>query len=131
MYVTLSCRASCWPSSCVTCNRHQSLGSRVLQAGLYQQTLHVLVKDPVLSESNGYLGTAQFAPCPHGTTGKQSFFKVSFCNRQRLTLQEIPLTPDAFSSLQFCIKMKFSFKCRHGFFAPPQSKCFSHHLLNC
>lgn len=75
MYVTLSCRASCWPSSCVTWNRHQLLSSRVLQVGLYHYTLHVRVKDPAPSNNNGYLGTARFSPCPHHTAGKQTFLK--------------------------------------------------------
>lgn len=111
MYVTLSCRASWWPSSGVTCNRHQSLSTRLLQAALCQYTLHLHVKDPAPSKNNGYLGTAQFSPCPRYTAGKQTFFKGSFCNLQRLTFQEIPLTPGTSTSVLH--KTKFSFPGRH------------------
>lgn len=125
MYITLSCRASCWPSSCVTCKRQQSLSSRVLQAGLHQYTLHV--KDPAPSNNNAYLDTAQFSPCPGYTAGKLTCFKGIFCNRQRLTLQEIPPSPGAFTSVLY--KTKFSFTDKQQSLAPPQSKCFSQHML--
>lgn len=42
--------------------------------------------------------------------GKETFFKGIFCNTQRLTLQEIPLTPGAFTSVLHKTKFSNSFQ---------------------
>lgn len=105
MYTTLSCRASCCPSSCVTCNREQALiprilNIRVLQAGFYQHTLHVRAKDPAPSNNNCYLGTAVFTLSAL-YSWEIDFFWEEVTAIDRLTFQEVPLTPGACT--QFCI----------------------------